>query len=78
MKKYIIICLTIIVLGLGADYLYYYNGALFFPYTGQSTCFTGADNESLYLDTGDGLEVLTSGASISAWASQGILPRIMQ
>ena len=57
MKKYIIICLTIIVLGLGADYLYYYNGALFFPYTGQSTCFTGADNESLYLDTGDGLKV---------------------
>lgn len=57
MKKYIIICFTIIVLVLGADYLYYYNGALFFPHTGQPTCFTGTDSESLYLDTGDGLEI---------------------
>lgn len=57
MKKYLIICFILIALAYGADYLYYYNGDFYFPNTGEVTCFTGSDSESLYLDTGNGLEV---------------------
>ena len=57
MKKYLIICLILIALVFGGDYLYYYSGDLYLPHVGEVTCFTGSDSESLYLDTGSGLEV---------------------
>ena len=57
MKKYLIVCLTLILLYFSADYLYYYSGDLYFPRTGDVACVTSADGESLYLDTGSGPEV---------------------
>lgn len=55
MKKFLIVCFLLIVLGYGADYLYYYNGDLYLPKTGEPVCFTGSDSDTLYLDTGSGL-----------------------
>ncbi|MGN0963135.1 MAG: hypothetical protein ACI4PP_06125, partial [Clostridia bacterium] len=57
MKKYLIVCIILIALFFGGDYLYYYRGELYLPHGGEVTCFTGSDSESLYLDTGKGLEV---------------------
>ena len=57
MKKYLTICLTVILLLFAADYLYFYNGSVYLPYTGEVTCRTGSDSQFLYLDTGDGPEV---------------------
>ena len=57
MKKLLILCFILIILAYGADYLYYYAGILYLPHTGEVACFTGSDSESLYLDTGNGLEV---------------------
>ena len=57
MKKFIFFCFILIILAYGADYLYYYHGGLYLPHTGEVTCFTGSDSESLYLDSGDGLKV---------------------
>ena len=57
MKKFLIICAVLIALAYGVDYLYYYSGNLYLPQTGEITCFTGSDSESLYLDTGDGLKI---------------------
>ena len=57
MKKFLILCAILIALAYGTDYLYFYVGNLYLPQTGEITCFTGSDSESLYLDTGDGLKV---------------------
>ena len=57
MKKFLFFCFILIILAYGADYLYYYYGGLYLPHTGEVTCFSGSDSESLYLDTGDGLKV---------------------
>lgn len=54
MKKFLIGCFLLIVLGYGADYLYYYNGDLYLPQTGETVCLTGSDSDTLYLDTGSG------------------------
>lgn len=57
MKKFLIICLVLILAYFAGDYLYYYTGTLYPPYIGEVTCYTGTDSESLYLDQGNGLEV---------------------
>ena len=57
MKKYLIVCVILIALVLGVNYLYFYNGNLYIPHNGEVQCFTGADSESLYIDTGSGMEV---------------------
>ena len=57
MKKYLIVCVVLIALVLGVNYLYFYNGNLYIPHNGEVQCFTGADSESLYIDTGSGMEV---------------------
>ena len=57
MKKYLIICLSVILLLFAADYLYYYNGDIYLPHMGEAACKTGSDAQSLYLDTGHGLEI---------------------
>lgn len=57
MKKFLILCAILIALAYGTDYLYFYVGNLYLPQTGEITCFTGSDSESLYLDAGNGLEV---------------------
>ena len=57
MKKYLTVCLILILLYFSADYLYYYSGDLYLPRSGAVACVTGSDGESLYLDTGSGPEV---------------------
>ena len=57
MKKFLIACLILILLVFGGDYLYYYSGEVYLPHTGEITCFTGSDSESLYLDSGSGPEI---------------------
>ena len=50
MKKYLTICFIAILIYFGADYLYYYNGSLYLPKTGEPECFTSADSDWLYLN----------------------------
>lgn len=57
MKKYLTVCLILIVVVLAADYLYYYTGDVYVPDKSERiACFATSDSESLYLNTGNGPE----------------------
>ncbi|MDO4530420.1 MAG: hypothetical protein Q4C06_00430 [Bacillota bacterium] len=57
MKKYLMIIGILLAVFLGLDYLYYYDGDLFFSHEGEVTCSGRAAGEQLYIDKGTGYEV---------------------
>ena len=57
MKKFLIlVAVALCTLSL-FDYLYFYRGSLYLPQKGESTYFSKAEGEQLYLDAGDGFAV---------------------
>ena len=57
MKKYMIIASIVVIFLFVADYLFYYSGVLYVPATGETACFSKAEDDHLYLDSGSGFEV---------------------
>lgn len=58
MKKYLIFVFTILFSYLGLDYLYYYQGDLYIPEKGEVEIFTKVADDQLWIDEGNGFEVL--------------------
>mgnify|MGYP003292418478 CR=1 FL=1 len=57
MKKYMIIASILVIGWFVFDQLYFYTGDLYLPNTGEISFFTKAEDDLLYLDTGDGFDV---------------------
>ena len=57
MKKFLMIVAALLVTFAAFDYIYYYNGDLYFPKDGKTTYFSKAEGKQLYIDEGDGFEV---------------------
>lgn len=57
MKKFMIIASIVVIFLFVADYLFYYSGVLYVPAAGETACFSKAEGDHLYLDSGSGFEV---------------------
>jgi len=58
MKKFLIIVAIILTACFVTDYVYYYNGSLFLEHKGEISYVSKAEGEKLYIDSGDGFEVM--------------------
>lgn len=56
MKKFLWSCAILIAVCLAGNYFYYFSGKLYLPASGEITCFTKSDADTLYLDKGNGWE----------------------
>lgn len=57
MKRFLIVVITLILLYLGADYVYFHTGWFINLHTNQEvTTFTRADEDTIYLNTGSGYQ----------------------